>query len=158
MKIVGRAMPVLEADVFDEGAGSPSPLGRKPFGVMLEALDDLRPNEVYVATGGSFRYALWGELMSTRARYLRSAGAVLNGFVATGKVVVTEPNRRAVGDKLVYTADDAKYFLTGRSPSIFDAERGTVWGDSLTFYNHDDRVLVESKRSSPTITRARTTK
>ena len=50
-------------------------------GLMLEALDDLRPNEVYVATGGSFRYAFWGELMSTRARYLRAAGAVLNGFV-----------------------------------------------------------------------------
>jgi 4-hydroxy-4-methyl-2-oxoglutarate aldolase len=80
MKVIGRAMPVLEADVFDEG--SPS-LGAaaKPFGLMLEALDDLRPNEVYVATGGSFRYAFWGELMSTRARYLRAAGAVLNGFV-----------------------------------------------------------------------------
>ncbi|MGB9253591.1 MAG: LptA/OstA family protein, partial [Candidatus Korobacteraceae bacterium] len=86
------------------------------------------------------------------------APSKIDHMVATGKVVVTEPNRRAVGDKLVYTADDAKYFLTGRSPSIFDAERGTVWGDSLTFYNHDDRVLVESKRSSPTITRARTTK
>ena len=76
MKLVGRAMPVLEADVFDEDS-----LGGKPFGLMLEALDDLRPNEVYVATGGSFRYALWGELMSTRARYLCAAGAVLNGFV-----------------------------------------------------------------------------
>ena len=81
MKIVGRAVPVLEADVFDEGSGSRGPLGGKPFGLMLEALDDLRPNEVYVATEGSFRYALWGELMSTRARYLRAAGAVLNGFV-----------------------------------------------------------------------------
>ena len=82
MKLVGRAMPVLEADVFDEGrADSHNPVGGKPFGLMLDALDDLRPGEVYVATGGSFRYALWGELMSTRARYLRSAGAVLNGFV-----------------------------------------------------------------------------
>jgi regulator of RNase E activity RraA len=81
MKIVGRAMPVLEADVFDgASATSRGPLG-KPFGLMLEALDDLRPNEVYVATGGSFRYALWGELMSTRARHLQGAGAVLNGFV-----------------------------------------------------------------------------
>jgi regulator of RNase E activity RraA len=81
MKIVGRAMPVLEADVFDEVSGaSRVPLGT-PFGLMLEALDDLRPNEVYVATGGSLRYALWGELMSTRARHLRAAGAVLNGFV-----------------------------------------------------------------------------
>ena len=82
----------------------------------------------------------------------------IDHMVAVGKVVVTEPNRRAVGDKLVYTADDVKYVLTGKSPSIFDAEHGTVWGDSLTFYSRDDRVLVESKRSSPTITRARTTK
>jgi lipopolysaccharide export system protein LptA len=86
------------------------------------------------------------------------APSKIDHMIATGKVVVTEPNRRSVGDKLVYTADDGKYFLTGRSPSIFDAEHGTVWGDSLTFYSHDDRVLVESKRSSPTITRARTTK
>ncbi len=82
----------------------------------------------------------------------------IDHMIAIGRVVVTEPNRRAVGDRLVYTADDAKYILTGKSPSIFDAEHGTVWGDSLTFYTHDDRVLVESKRSSPTITRARTTK
>jgi regulator of RNase E activity RraA len=81
MKVIGRAMPVLEADIFDEGSRFPGAAGAKPFGLMLEALDDLRPNEVYVATGGSFRYALWGELMSTRARYLRAAGAVLNGFV-----------------------------------------------------------------------------
>ena len=79
-------------------------------------------------------------------------------MVATGNVVVTEPNRRAVGDQLVYTADDSKYHLTGKSPSIYDATHGTVWGDSLTFYNRDDRVTVESKRSSSTVTRARITK
>ena len=82
----------------------------------------------------------------------------IDHMVAVGDVVVTEPNRRAVGDHLTYTADDGRYHLTGKSPSIFDAEHGTVWGDSLTFYSRDDRVLVESKRSSPTITRARTTK
>src|ERR1700730_406999 len=43
MKFVGRAMPVLEADIFDDSARSPG--GSKPFGLMLEALDDLRPNE-----------------------------------------------------------------------------------------------------------------
>ena len=82
----------------------------------------------------------------------------IDHMVAIGRVVVTEPNRRAVGDRLVYTADDGKYYLTGESPSIFDAEHGTVWGDSLTFYSHDDRVLVESKGSPPTVTRARITK
>ena len=81
MKVIGRAMPVLEADIIDESSGSAGAAVAKPFGLMLEALDDLRPNEVYVASGGSFRYAFWGELMSTRARYLHAAGAVLNGFV-----------------------------------------------------------------------------
>ena len=80
MKLIGRAMPVLEADVFDESSRSLGAAAAKPFGLMFEALDDLRPGEVYVASGGSFRYALWGELMSTRARFLNAAGAVLNGF------------------------------------------------------------------------------
>ncbi|HKD05830.1 MAG TPA: RraA family protein [Bryobacteraceae bacterium] len=70
MVVLGRAMPVLEADCFDG----------KGFGLMLHALDDLKPNEVYIASGGTPRYALWGELMSTRARVLGAAGAVLNGF------------------------------------------------------------------------------
>ncbi len=81
-RIVGRAMPVLEADIFDDGTeASRGPLARKPFGLMLEALDDLRPGEVYIATGASLRFALWGGLMSTRAVHLRAAGAVLDGYI-----------------------------------------------------------------------------
>lgn len=83
MVVIGRAMPVLTADVFAATAEDRSPaasLMNKPFGLMLEALDDLRTGEVYVCTGGSPRYALWGELMSTRARKLGAAGAVLNGY------------------------------------------------------------------------------
>jgi len=82
----------------------------------------------------------------------------IDHMVVTGNVVATEPNRRAAGARLVYTADDAKYVLTGENASIFDAEHGQVWGDSLTFYSHDDRVLVESKASLPTVTKARITK
>src|ERR1700677_2433884 len=51
MKFVGRAMPVLEADIFDDGGRSRG--GSKPFGLMLEALDGLRPNEVSVTTGAA---------------------------------------------------------------------------------------------------------
>ncbi|WP_295807743.1 RraA family protein [uncultured Nitratireductor sp.] len=82
MITVGRAMPVLEADVFDDGGPEArGPLAHKPFGLMLEALDDLKQGEVYVATGASLRYALWGELMATRAGFLKAAGAVLDGYV-----------------------------------------------------------------------------
>jgi len=48
--------------------------------LMLEALDDLKANEVYIASGGTPRYAMWGELMSTRAMHLGAAGAVMNGY------------------------------------------------------------------------------
>lgn len=82
-KLIGRAMPVLEADVYSTtgDADSKGPLATKPFGLMMEALDDLQPDEVYVATGGTFRYALWGGLMTTRAQHLNAAGALLNGYV-----------------------------------------------------------------------------
>lgn len=72
MVVIGRAMTVLEADCFEEP--------KKPFGVMLEALDDLKSNEVYLCHGGSPRYAVWGELMSIRAQKLGAAGAVMTGY------------------------------------------------------------------------------
>ncbi len=79
MIAIGRAMPALEADVFEEISARSGPMS-KPFGLMLEALDDLKKDEVYVCAGGSPRYALWGELMSVRAKRLGAAGAVLNGY------------------------------------------------------------------------------
>ena len=75
MIVAGRAMPVLEVDLPAD-----APAERKPFGLMLEALDDLKPHEVYVAAGASATYALWGELMSTRAMKLGAAGAVMDGW------------------------------------------------------------------------------
>jgi regulator of RNase E activity RraA len=87
MVVLGRAMPVLEADCQDDGkvppaaasdARNPDALSQ-PFGLLFEALDDLKPNEVYLASGCSARFALWGGLMTARARHLKAAGAVLNG-------------------------------------------------------------------------------
>jgi regulator of RNase E activity RraA len=89
MVVLGRAMPALSVDVFAERiAGSANRLMDKSFGLMLEALDDLRKNEVYVNTGSFPRNALWGELMSTRARKLGSRGAVLNGYVRDTKAIL----------------------------------------------------------------------
>ena len=79
--VIGRAMPVLEADVFSEVVeDTNNPLMKKPFGIMFEALDSLKEDEVYICAGASPRYALWGGLMSTRAMKLKAAGAVVNGY------------------------------------------------------------------------------
>ena len=52
----------------------------KPFGLIFEALDSLKPNEVYVCSGSSPTYALWGGLMTVRAIHLKAAGAVVDGY------------------------------------------------------------------------------
>lgn len=89
MVVIGRAMPVLSVDVGQERvSGTANPLMEKPFGLMLEALDDLRENEVYISTGSSPRNALWGELMSTRACKLGAVGAVVNGYSRDTKAVL----------------------------------------------------------------------
>jgi regulator of RNase E activity RraA len=89
MVVCGRALTVLEADVFDESvAGSHNPLSARPFGLMMDALDDLKTDEVYICTGASPRYALWGELMSVRAMKCGAAGAVLDGYARDTRTVL----------------------------------------------------------------------
>jgi len=80
MVAIGRAMTVLEADFFEDLVLGQLPLSNKPFGLMLEALDDLKTNEIYVCTGASPKYALWGELMSIRAQRCGAVGAVVDGY------------------------------------------------------------------------------
>lgn len=70
-KIVGYACTVLEYDIF----GTPA----KPFGYLTEALDQLRPYEVYIATG-AHNSALWGELLTAAAKSKGCTGAVLDGY------------------------------------------------------------------------------
>jgi lipopolysaccharide export system protein LptA len=79
----------------------------------------------------------------------------LDRIEADGSVIFSQPSRRASGDRLVYTAAEEKFVLTGGPPSIFDAERGQITGDSLTFFRRDDRVLVEGTDRAPTVTKAR---
>jgi regulator of RNase E activity RraA len=81
MTVCGRALTVLGSDIAEapaEGAGDQ--VADRPFGLMLDALDDLKTNEVYICTGSSPRYALWGELMSIRAMKCGAAGAVVDGY------------------------------------------------------------------------------
>ena len=92
MVIIGRAMTVLESDMpscdTPGGDGSSGAL-LKPFGLMFEALDDLREDEVYICSGASWNFALWGGLMSTRAKVLKAAGAVLDGYSRDTSEILT---------------------------------------------------------------------
>lgn len=71
-RIAGRAMTVLMMDVFEPQ--------RDPFGKLTEALDQLEPDEIYLATGGLNRCAYWGEILTQSARVRGAAGAVIDGY------------------------------------------------------------------------------
>ena len=92
MVVCGRAMTVLEADLHDDGnevtAASGNATPAKPFGLMMDALDDLKADEVYICSGASPRYALWGELMSVRAMKCGAAGAVVDGYSRDTRAVM----------------------------------------------------------------------
>jgi lipopolysaccharide export system protein LptA len=83
--------------------------------------------------------------------------AQLDHLVAVDDVHIQQPGRQADGQKLVYTAADDKFVLTGGPPSIFDAEQGKITGVSLTFFRADDRVLVEGEANTPVVTKTRVT-
>src|SRR5712671_3378629 len=72
MKLVGRAMPVLMIDVHGKQ--------KHPFGKLTEALDQLQPGEIYLASGGAMRCAYWGEILTATAKKRGATGAVIDGF------------------------------------------------------------------------------
>jgi len=83
----------------------------------------------------------------------RAAGpSQLDHITANTRVLVQQQERRAEGEKLLYTAATRTWVMTGGSPMLSDPVNGTVRGDSLTFYSGDDRVVVEGDGSSRAVT------
>lgn len=84
-----------------------------------------------------------------------SGASQLDHAIAQGRVDLQQPGRRAQGERLLYTAAESKYVLTGtksRLPTLADVTHGSVTGDSLTFYSRDDRVVIGSANSQRTVT------
>lgn len=71
-RVVGRAMPVLIADVTGAQA--------KPFGRLTEALDQLESGEVYIAQNATIPCSAWGEILTATALHRGAVGAVVDGY------------------------------------------------------------------------------
>ncbi len=66
-------------------------------------------------------------------------------IVAQGKVEIDQPGRRGSGERLVYTAIDRLFVLTGTPalpPRLLDDTQGLVTGQSLSFHSGDRSVVV----------------
>jgi lipopolysaccharide export system protein LptA len=88
------------------------------------------------------------------------SGAV-ERIVSTGHIVLQQPGRKGTGEKLVYTASDGRFVLTGTPadpPQLVDAARGTITGNSLIFLSRDDSVQVGEDASGTTTTHTRVRK
>jgi lipopolysaccharide export system protein LptA len=77
--------------------------------------------------------------------------------VADGHVTVIQPTRHAAGEHGEYEAAPGKIQLTGGSPTLYDAEKGTTTGQRLTFFVHDDRLIVDGSDQLPTSSKHRVT-
>lgn len=71
----------------------------------------------------------------------------LTKTIAESGVVLTQPNRRATGEWVQYTADDEVAILRGNPAQVSDAENGALQGGQLTVNLRDHRVVGEGKTS-----------
>jgi LPS export ABC transporter protein LptC len=65
--------------------------------------------------------------------------------IAETSVVITQPNRRALGDWAQYTAENEVAILRGNPARIEDTENGSSQGAQLTVYMRENRILGESR-------------
>jgi 4-hydroxy-4-methyl-2-oxoglutarate aldolase len=71
--IIGRAFTVVAQKVFE--------VPKEPYKLQMEAVDAMKPEEVFVVTtGDSDSAAFWGELLSTACRARGGTGAVVDGL------------------------------------------------------------------------------
>ena len=71
--------------------------------------------------------------------------------IGEGAVEMEQPGRRATGEKIVYTASDGSFVLTGTKavpPKLIDESRGTVTGAALLFRSGDDSVVISGQDGS----------
>jgi 4-hydroxy-4-methyl-2-oxoglutarate aldolase len=80
--VVGRAMPVLYAEVFE--------VPEKPYQMEIEVVDNLKPDDVLVAYApATAKAALWGGLLSIAAKARGARGAVIEGMTRDVKQITS---------------------------------------------------------------------
>jgi lipopolysaccharide export system protein LptA len=86
-------------------------------------------------------------------------GGTVEKVAVSGAIEVEQTGRRATGDRLLYTAADGVFVLTGteaQPPRVMDAVRGTATGRELRFRQQDESVVISNGDASGGGQRVRT--
>jgi len=86
-------------------------------------------------------------------------GGGVDRVTAEGSVEVVQPGRRATGERLVYTAADGMFVMTGTAgaaPTVVDEVQGSVTGSALQFHAGDNSVMVVGNAKGEAGRRVRT--
>ena len=75
--------------------------------------------------------------------------------IAENNVVITQPNRKAVGDYAQYNAAEETVLLRGNPARIDDSENGSSQGGEVMVYLRENRVVGEGKTKQNTAGRIR---
>jgi LPS export ABC transporter protein LptC/lipopolysaccharide transport protein LptA len=78
--------------------------------------------------------------------YLKQETNEVDHLIAEGGVVLEQPGRRGVGDRLTYTADNGVGVLMGKLARIDSEENGSTMGAKLTFNSHDDKISIDNQQ------------
>ena len=144
MKLAGRAMPVVMIDVFGKQ--------KKPFGLLTEALDQLQPGEIYLASGGEMRCAYWGEILTATAKKRGAVGAVINGFHRDTPKVLEQ--NWPVFSRGRFAQDSAMRTQVVDYRCQIEIGQVTVQPGDLIFGDLDGVVIVPKKVEAEVIERA----
>jgi LPS export ABC transporter protein LptC len=85
--------------------------------------------------------------------YLKPSGNELDRLEAYESMTLREQNRKTIGRRLTYTADDEKYVITGAPVTIVDECARETTGKTLTFFKATDNVIVDGNQQIRTQTK-----
>jgi lipopolysaccharide export system protein LptA len=89
--------------------------------------------------------------------YLSKDSSEVEKTIAQRTVILTQPNRKGIGDWLQYTSADEVAVLKGNPARVEDAEKGSTEGNRLTVYMRDGRVIADDVRGPESPGRVRST-
>ncbi|MCA1625007.1 MAG: LPS export ABC transporter periplasmic protein LptC [Acidobacteria bacterium] len=75
--------------------------------------------------------------------------------IAENNVVITQPQRKAVGDYAQYTAANESVILRGNPARIEDSENGSSQGAQVTIFLRENRIVGESRTNQTNTGRIR---